>query len=52
MNSLMLKDFLRGVAEGEPSGASGLDGLRTLEVVLAAYSSGENHEPKNVERTP
>ena len=52
MNALMLADFLRGVAEGEPSGASGLDGLRTLEVVLAAYHSGENHEPKNVEGTP
>jgi predicted dehydrogenase len=52
MNALMLADFLRGVAEGEPSGASGLDGLRTLEVVLAAYRSGEDHEPKKVEQTP
>src|SRR5215211_7674789 len=52
MNALMLADFLRGVADDEPSGASGLDGLRTLEVVLAAYRSGEDHEPKKVERTP
>jgi len=52
MNALMLADFLRGVAEDDPSGASGLDGLRTLEVVLAAYRSGEDHEPKKVERTP
>ena len=52
MNSLMLADFLRGVAEGEPSGASGLDGLRTLEIVLAAYRSGQDHEPKKVEQTP
>jgi UDP-N-acetylglucosamine 3-dehydrogenase len=52
MNALMLADFLRGVADDEPSGASGLDGLRTLEVVLAAYCSGEDHEPKKVERTP
>jgi UDP-N-acetylglucosamine 3-dehydrogenase len=51
MNALMLADFLRGVAEGEPAGASGLDGLRTLEIVLAAYASGEDHEPKTVERT-
>jgi UDP-N-acetylglucosamine 3-dehydrogenase len=51
MNALMLADFLRGVAEDEPSGASGLDGLRTLEVVLAAYRSGEDHTPKKVERT-
>jgi predicted dehydrogenase len=52
MNALMLADFLHGVVEDEPSGASGLDGLRTLEVVLAAYRSGEEHEPKKVERTP
>lgn len=50
MNALMLADFLRGVAEGTPSGASGFDGLRTLEVVLAAYRSGVDHEPKTVER--
>ena len=51
MNALMLADFLRGVAEGAPAGASGLDGLRTLEIVLAAYASGEDHEPKPVKRT-
>ena len=51
MNELMLADFLRGVAEGGPTCASGLDGLRTLEVVLAAYASGEDHEPKKVELT-
>jgi predicted dehydrogenase len=48
MNALMLADFLRGVARGEPSGASGLDGLRTLEVVLAAYSSAESHKPVRI----
>jgi UDP-N-acetylglucosamine 3-dehydrogenase len=51
MNALMLADFLRGVADGVPAGASGLDGLRTLEVVLAAYRSGEDHKPKVVQRT-
>ena len=51
MNALMLDDFLRGVAEDDPAGASGVDGLRALEVVLAAYRSGQNHEPKIVERT-
>ena len=35
----------------KPSGAGGLDGLRTLEIVLAAYRSGRDHEPKTVERT-
>jgi UDP-N-acetylglucosamine 3-dehydrogenase len=51
MNELMLADFLRGVAEDDPTGASGLDGLRALEIVLAAYASGEDHEPKTVERS-
>jgi UDP-N-acetylglucosamine 3-dehydrogenase len=51
MNELMVADFLRGVAEGDPTCASGLDGLRALEIVLAAYASGEDHEPKKVERT-
>ena len=50
MNELMLSDFLRGVAERDPAGASGLDGLRALEVVLAAYRSAESHRPKAVER--
>ncbi len=49
MNALMLADFLSGVAEGKPAGASGLDGLRALEVVLAAYRSSEDHKPKAVE---
>ena len=52
MNALMLSDFLRGVAEGDPSGASGLDGLRALEVVLAAYRSAQDHERKKPKRTP
>ena len=50
MNALMLEDFLRGVAEDDPAGASGEDGLRALEIVLAAYASGEDHEPKSVRR--
>ena len=48
-NVLMLDDFLRG-AEGERIGAGGEDGLRALEVVLAAYSSGESHAPVAVAR--
>jgi len=50
MNVLMLEDFLRGVAEGSVAGASGVDGLRALEIVLAAYRSAEDNEPKGVER--
>ena len=49
MNVLMLEDFLRGIAKDSPAGASGVDGLRVLELVLAAYRSGEDHEPRKVE---
>jgi hypothetical protein len=51
MNVLMLEDFLRGVAEDRPAGASAVDGLRALEIVLAAYRSGDDHEPRRVELT-
>lgn len=48
MNEAMISAFLRGIASGFPegsdSGASGLDGLRALEVVLAAYESHRRHE--------
>ena len=50
MNALMLDDFLRGVAEEDPAGASGLDGLRALEIVLAAYDSANDHEPRSIRR--
>ena len=46
-NGLMLEDFLRG---GEGGWADGTDGLRALEVVLAAYRSAGRHAPVNVER--
>jgi UDP-N-acetylglucosamine 3-dehydrogenase len=50
MNVLMLQDFLRGIAGDSPAGASGEDGLRALEIVLAAYRSAEDNEPTEVER--
>ena len=50
MNALMLDDFLRGVAEEDPAGASGLDGLRALEIVLAAYDSAKDHESRSIRR--
>ena len=48
-NALMLDDFL-GDAGAERIGAGGEDGLRALEVVLAAYRSGESHAPVAVAR--
>jgi UDP-N-acetylglucosamine 3-dehydrogenase len=51
MDRLMLGDFLRGIRDGEPRGASGVDGLRALEVALAAYRSGREKEPVSLERS-
>lgn len=48
MNALMLDDFLRGVAGNHPAGASAEDGLRALEIVLAAYRSCRSHEPVEI----
>jgi len=45
-NALMIEDFL----QGSGTGADGRDGLRALEVVLAAYRSGERHVSVAVER--
>jgi predicted dehydrogenase len=50
MNRLMLEDFLTGIREGSPAGASAEDGLRTLEIALAAYQSGRDHQPKQVRK--
>lgn len=42
---LMLEDWLRAVRAGGPAPIDGEDGLRALELVLAAYRSAERHEP-------
>ena len=47
-NRLMLDDFLGG--DDGRIGAGGEDGLRALEVVLAAYRSGQGHAPVGVAR--
>jgi predicted dehydrogenase len=49
MDSLMLEDFITGARNGSPAGATAVDGLRTLEVVLAAYRSSHTRQPERVE---
>jgi UDP-N-acetylglucosamine 3-dehydrogenase len=49
MDSLMLEDFITGARNGSPAGATAVDGLRTLEVVLAAYRSSHTGQPERVE---
>jgi UDP-N-acetylglucosamine 3-dehydrogenase len=48
---LMLEDFLTGLRNGSPGGAKAVDGLRALEVALAARRSSRSCAPERLERT-
>ena len=43
--SEMVRRFAAAVLAGEEPPSTGVDGRKTLEIVLAAYRSGERHEP-------
>ena len=49
LNGLMIDDFLAAVREGRPPRSTGTDGLRALEVALAAYESARREEPVRIE---
>jgi predicted dehydrogenase len=51
LDAAMLDEFLGAIAEGRQPVPSGVDGLRALEVVLAAYESIETGGPAEVEHT-
>ena len=51
MDEGMIADFVRCVASGEPVPISGVDGLRALEVTLAAYESARSGAPVAVEHS-
>ncbi|AYG03922.1 Gfo/Idh/MocA family protein [Gryllotalpicola protaetiae] len=48
LDAAMLDEFLNAVAEGRAPTPSGVDGLRALEVVLAAYESISTRRPAAV----
>lgn len=48
LDRLMIGDWLAAVRNGTPAPISGVDGLRTVELVAAAYRSAQSHRPEAV----
>jgi predicted dehydrogenase len=44
-NQAMVEDFIAAIRDGRPPRVTGRDGLRALEVTLAAYESAEKGQP-------
>lgn len=51
LDRLMVEDWLRAVRERAPAPITGEDGLRAVEVALAAYQSAQAHAPVQLPRT-
>ncbi|NLG49900.1 MAG: Gfo/Idh/MocA family oxidoreductase [Chloroflexi bacterium] len=49
LDTLMIADFCQAVAERRPPRSTGDDGLRALEIVLAAYQSAKEKRPVRME---
>ncbi|MGE5592125.1 MAG: Gfo/Idh/MocA family protein [Betaproteobacteria bacterium] len=45
MDLALVRDFVQAVREGSPPAASGFDGMRALEIALAAYESARRGGP-------
>lgn len=45
LDALMLDDFITAVRQGRPPRSTGIDGLKALEVALAAYASAKTGQP-------
>lgn len=49
LDAALMRDFVRALRTGTPPLTSGVDGLRALEVALAAYESGRTHRTVQVQ---
>jgi predicted dehydrogenase len=47
-DGLMIADWLAAVRHDRPAPISGVDGLRAVQVVDAAYRSAASHQPEAV----
>lgn len=50
MDTLLVADFVRNVRTHQPASVTGEDGLRALEVALAAYTSAGSKTPVQLQR--
>jgi predicted dehydrogenase len=50
MNQAMIAEFITAMREERPPSVTGEDGLRAVEVALAAYQSAANGQPVTIER--
>ena len=50
MNQAMIRDFATAIRENRPPRVTGLDGLRAVEVTLAAYESSRTGETVQVKK--
>ena len=48
LDQLMIEEFVAAIRESRPPAVTGVDGLRALEVTLAAYESGKTGNPVTV----
>ncbi len=48
LDALMIADWLDAVRHDKPAPISGVDGLRTVQIVEAAYRSAQSHQPEPV----
>ncbi|NLG80393.1 MAG: Gfo/Idh/MocA family oxidoreductase [Firmicutes bacterium] len=50
MDLALVKDFVQAVRDGTAPAASGIDGMRALEIALAAYESARSARPVELSR--
>ena len=50
MNQAMVSEFVSAIREGREPSVTGVDGLRAVEVVAAAYDSAQAGQPVKVQQ--
>jgi len=51
MNQAMISEFVSAIHNGREPSVTGVDGLRAVEVVMAAYDSARAGQPMKIQQT-